>query len=240
MRFFYPNSLDTQTTITIKDKDQLHHAGKVLRLKAGDKIEVINGQGVLAAANVETLTPKAISINIISVKKTQRQKPTIRLACAMPKRSKFEMIIEKATELGVDTIVPLITQQSDVKIPLAKIPSKQKRFETVALSAVKQCKRLTIPTISQPVKFDTLIKEKGTKIILSLQPDSKPIRTSLEKIKSSEEITLFIGPEGDFTPQEHALAKKHGCIAASLGPNTLRVETAAITALAIITSFLRD
>ena len=126
---------------SLSNKEELHHIKNVLRIKKGENIIVINGNNEEAICSIEAISSKELIANIVDVKTFKKKLPELILACAIPKKSKFETIIEKTTELGIDAIIPLITKRTDVAIKGDKANKKQERFQTVAINASKQSKK---------------------------------------------------------------------------------------------------
>jgi 16S rRNA (uracil1498-N3)-methyltransferase len=161
----------------------------------------------------------------------------VTLACAMPKKSKFETIIEKATELGVDEIIPLATKRTEVILKGERAARKRQRFESVATNAAKQSRRSTIPRIHDITEFRACI-DALPKDALLIMPGLIEPRIDIARLFPLKEkearLTVLIGPEGDFTPQEYAYAQQKGARIVSLGPTTLKVETAALAAVAFM------
>ena len=236
-RFYYPQADLASKAIQITDPDELHHIKDVLRLNTGSKICVFNGQGQEAMAVIDSIGENGVRARIESVRQKGKEgRPRVILACAVPKKAKFEFIIEKAVELGVDVIVPLRTKRTEVVFTADKQQAKQERFEKVILNAAKQCGRADIPRISPMISMLEAVKgldPKALSLIPSLNGQNPHIQEVLNTHKKPASITFFIGPEGDFTPDEVHLAKEHGCIAVSLGPTVLKVDTAAIAVLAL-------
>ncbi len=230
-RFFSPfNSNDPE--IFIRDQEELAHLSKVLRLKAGDPLEVVNGQGSLVSGQLLSVDRSSA---VVAVSRTvfvpQPSSCVITLACAIPKKSKFEMIIEKCTELGVDNIVPLVTARTEGFSGSARIEKKSERLSRVVMNAAKQSRRLWFPVISQPLNFEEALKgfskpDVGL-FIPWLEGDRVPLPLAIRRC-AAKELVFLIGPEGDFTPDEVGLAVKAGAVPVSLGANVLKVDTAAI------------
>ncbi len=242
-RFYVESANFSQPTIKITDRDEIHHIKDVLRLKKGDKVQVFNGASQEADVIIERLGEDALVVKVGAV----RQKPVggvrIILACAPPKKGKFELIIEKATELGVSEIVPLQTKRTEVIFPQERMKGKLGRFDAVAVNAAKQSKRVDVPKIHPMMSLGDVLKQldsNGIHVIPSLNGHSTHLRDVLLKADRSKLITIFIGPEGDFTPDEVAQAVKHGCVPVSLGKSVLKVETAAITTVALARFLLSD
>ena len=221
----------------ITDPHEIHHIKDVLRLKKGSEVCVFNGKSEEALAMIEEVRDTAVRLQVRSVwQKGKDGKPRIILACAVPKKAKFEFILEKATELGVDVLIPLKTKRTEVIFTDDKQRTKQERFQKVVQNAAKQCGRADIPRISLMTPMAEALKSldpQGLAVIPSLNGHNSPIREVLNLHQKPVSVTFFIGPEGDFTPDEVALACEHGCIPVSLGPTVLKVDTAALAVLAL-------
>ena len=242
-RFFYPQITSSLKEITITESSEIHHIKDVLHLKKNSSIELFTGKGVWAKAKISSIAPKKISVIITAIGDTPPRTPKIILGCAIPKKGKFELIIEKATELGVDEIIPLKTERTEVKLTGERSVKKNSRFQTVALNAAKQCQSSFIPAIHFLTPLSTAIKDLKkrdiTIIIPSLEGKTIPLVEALTNHKKIKKIAFLIGPEGDFSDEEYQFVRQEGGIPVSLGPNVLKVETAAITVLAAANLVLR-
>ena len=242
-RILHTKKLIQDQTIEITDATEYHHAVDVLKLKENNKVEVFNGTGDIAKGIIIDISHRKIIINLVECLHFKCSSPEIILACAIPKRSKFEIIIEKSTELGVDRIIPLHTENTEVILKEERWRTKQKRYQAVALSAVRQSKRYYIPIIQAPMTLDkalSFVDNDNTQgFIPSLQEKSQSLLNALQNKISpdNKSIIFFIGPEGDFTTDEYLLASNKGCTAVTLGSKVLRVETAAITVMAVSNLF---
>ncbi|MBI3314402.1 MAG: 16S rRNA (uracil(1498)-N(3))-methyltransferase [Candidatus Omnitrophica bacterium] len=236
-RFYCPQADFVSQVVAITDPHEIHHIKDVLRLRKGAEVGVFNGKGGEALATIEDVLENAVRMKVKSVRQKGREgKPRIILACAVPKKAKFEFILEKATELGVDVLVPLKTKRTQVIFTEDKQRAKQERFQKVVLNAAKQCGRADIPRMSPMTPMAEALKgldPQGLAVIPSLNGHNPPIREVLNLHQKPVSVTFLIGPEGDFTPNEVALAKQHGCIPVSLGPTVLKVDTAALAVLAL-------
>jgi 16S rRNA (uracil1498-N3)-methyltransferase len=235
-RFFTPFQKTDQKVI-LEDGDEFQHLSKVLRLKEGDAVELINGQGVLAHAVVQEIRKASAVIALHEVSCVPRHAAVkITLACAIPKRAKFETIIEKCTELGVDRIVPLMTERTEFFLDGERADKKSGRFARVAINAAKQCKRVWFPEISEPMVFMTAIKELSSPhaglFIPWLEGERITLDQALAEKAGMKEFVFFIGPEGDFTADEVGAALKAGALPVSLGETVLKVDTAAMAVVA--------
>ncbi len=239
-RFHCPSLEKLSLTITLDNPREIHHLKDVLRLKKGDTVILFNGRGGEAQGKITNLSVHAVTLSISDFQNDSGDGPRLVLACAVPKRSKFEMIVEKATELGADEIIPLQTRRTEIRYTEDKRKTKQKRFEAVALAAAKQCQRSRLPVVHSPTSFARalkLIDEKTLALIPWLEGDRQDFLSALEDASTYSRVMVFIGPEGDFTPSEVEAAKSAGCRPVSLGPTVLRVETAAIATVAVLRLF---
>lgn len=215
-------------TITGSDA---HYIKNVLRLKAGDQLELLDGSGKVYLVKISTLNKEQINCETISTSIPQTETKTkITIAQAIPKAKKMDLIIQKCTELGVAKIIPTLTERCIAK------GEKIKRWQKIAKEGAEQCGRTTIPEISPVIKFEEVIKLKD-QYDLSLLPWELEENTSLKKVLSSnkpKEILILIGPEGGFSQEEVKLAKSAGFTTITLGPRILRTETAGLVILAMI------
>ncbi len=211
--------------------EQWHHATRVLRVKPGDTVNVFDGRGHEAQARVG----EAGKLTILQQSSSPPLPCRITLAQAIPKKN-MDWIVQKATELGVAGIVPLISERT-IKRP----SGSPARWREIALEACKQCGNNWLPEIHEPMDARAFLAAPGNfdlKLIASLQPDAKPLKQILAESPirrpGDTSVLILIGPEGDFTPAELAAAKSAGCLPLSLGPLVLRADTAALYALSIL------
>lgn len=212
----------------------------VLRLKEGDRIEVFDGKSMEYECRINRLCKDKADLAILSTKTAHSFKGAhITLACALAKKAKIDFIIEKATELGVDTVIPLHTQRTIVEVSGLKLGNRLKRWQNIALEASKQCGRIHLPKIEPVSEFkDVVLKAKEYELALipHLGIKNKSLKDIVSKSNAAS-VIVFIGPEGDFSEEEIRLAKKNGCREVSLGELTLKVDTAAIAAVAFLRLF---
>ena len=223
--------------IVISDPAQLHHLKDVLRFKSGEKAEIFDDKGNEYAVELCALSEKQAEFLMKDKKKAvNTNRPRVAIACAIPKRSKIDDIIDKLTQLQVDRIIPLVTERVIVKIDQAKAVSRQKRWESIALSASKQSKRNSVPIVDQVTGFSELIehcRDFDLKLIPNLEGDRKTIKEVLNG-KKARSVLVLIGPEGDFTPEEIKAAIKAGFIPVTFGDSVLRVETACLYVASVL------
>jgi 16S rRNA (uracil1498-N3)-methyltransferase len=216
-RFFVPAVTDS---ITLTG-DELHHA-RVLRLRTGEEVEVFDGRGAIALARVED----PATLRVFSPIESRESSLAIDLAMAIINLDKFELVLQKATELGVRAIIPLITER--VEIRPERYLGKGERWEKIVFEAVKQSGRGVIPRVEAPLEFEQAMAREGVKIFFDAEAAPGTYPPSLSA------VTLFIGPEGGWADNEIALALARECVIERLGPRRLRAETAAIAACVVV------
>ena len=216
------------------DADESGHCCRVLRHRAGDEIHVIDGLGTMYRCRLMDDSPKGAEAEVLEAFLGWGGHPyRLTVACCPTKNNdRFEWFVEKATEVGVDQIVPTIGERSERKV------YKTDRALRIALSATKQSLKARIPEIAEPISVKDFIchSEPGLKLIAyCFEGDTKRISIQ-EALKAYEgnDITILIGPEGDFSPEEARLAVEHGYIPVHLGASRLRTETAAVLAAAAV------
>ncbi|SRR5712691_703035 len=217
-RFFVPDAIEIGATVDLTP-DERHHA-RVVRVREGEEVEIFDATGKNYLGRYES-----DAIQILRETANREPRTAIHLAMAIIQLDKFELVLQKATELGAQSIIPLITDRMEVRIE--RIRGKEDRWKKIVLEAVKQSGRSRIPTIEAPAKFDDVIARAGSKIIFDA--DANPATE-----QPSSPVTLFIGPEGAFTERELDLARANNALFERLGPRRLRAETAAIAALVVL------
>jgi 16S rRNA (uracil1498-N3)-methyltransferase len=222
------------------DAEESGHCVRVLRHRAGDPVDVIDGQGTLYHCRLTQDSPKGAEAEILSEEADWGAHPYhLTIGCCPTKNNdRFEWFVEKATELGVDRIVPLIGDHSERKV------YKTERAQRIALSATKQSLKARIPEIAEPVSVkDFLVipgSDRASLKLIAYCFEEETLRTSIKAAlemadqaghDGRPDITILIGPEGDFSQEEAQLALKNGYIPIHLGNSRLRTETAAVTAV---------
>lgn len=231
--FLTPEELSTEEVIITGD--QAKHLS-VLRVKTGEMITVFDGLGCKYDCKILQINKKNFIAEKLSKTPYSAESPvSITLAQGIAKGEKMDLIIQKATELGVTKVIPLITERSQVR-HTAKI----ERWKKIALSAAQQSRRGKVPEIYEPVSLDGFLESRHKGIIFYEEKTDKRLKQILTDFKDYKEITILIGPEGGFSKGEVNAAVEKGFLEASLGPRILRTETAAINAISIIQYELGD
>ena len=222
-RFYVPKH-DWATNLL--SEEEAHHAIKVMRVKTGENIELFDGEGTIATASVTSISGKSLEYTIESEKTLTVKTPSINLYQAIPKGKNMELIIQKAVELGVTEIIPLITKNT---VAVSDSPEKKAlKWQRTALEACKQCRQAFLPKIHTPVQFTESLKFYGElKVVGALRPNQKPLRETFNS-HAPQSVSILVGPEGDFTDSELHYAESSGFIPVTLGDLVLRVETATL------------
>lgn len=229
MEIFYARESDGKTVFL--DQEESAHCVKVLRHRRGDEITVVDGLGTMMRCRLADDSPKGASAEIVETFHYWGGHPySLTMAvCPTKNNDRFEWFVEKATEVGVDKIVPVIGDRSERRV------FKPERSRKIALSAMKQSLKARLPIVAEPVSVKDFINESadGIKLICYCfegETLRRSIRDVLAEAAEGANITIMIGPEGDFSPEEARLAVENGYIPVHLGPSRLRTETAAVTA----------
>jgi 16S rRNA (uracil1498-N3)-methyltransferase len=236
-RFFVPKeSLGDQRGVI--DGPELLHLRKVLRLVVGDRITVFDDAGWEHEAVIRALSAEQGEIEIVSSYRPARESDVrIILGVGLTKGEKMDFVVEKATELGAQAIVPFTSEFSVPKLDERKITSRTTRWEKIALAAVKQCGRTRLPEVLPLRDFAALVSgdwDGALKLFFWEKESAQSLRAAREKRGEAKAVLLVVGPEGGFSAPEAALAQAHGFESVHLGPRILRAETAAIAALSLV------
>ncbi|MCF8274835.1 MAG: 16S rRNA (uracil(1498)-N(3))-methyltransferase [Flavobacteriaceae bacterium] len=225
MQLFYNPEISEHTKQLSFDKEESKHIVKVLRKTSGDVLYITNGNGWLFTAEITIPDIKNCVAKIISKELKQKHKYHLHLAVAPTKMNdRYEWFLEKATEIGIDSITPIICDHSERKI------IKLDRFEKIIQSAMKQSLSCYLPKLNEAMLFKDFMNQpfNGQLLIAHCEEtDKKSLKNEIEK---NMNITILIGPEGDFSVKEIEMALKKNFIPVTLGETRLRTETAAIVA----------
>jgi 16S rRNA (uracil1498-N3)-methyltransferase len=237
MKRYYVTALDKG----VLDAEESHHCAQVMRQAVGDVFAVFDGRGTEAKARITEISRDQVKFQILAKAASPRAAHPVWLAQALTKPKSMDLILQKATELGVSELVPLQSDHSVSQVDEEKAGTKIEKWQKLTIEAAKQCGQNWLPIVHPPIApkdFVTEIPRGAIKLIASLQHEAKPLKSVLKEhlanLKPSTPIVVMIGPEGDFTPAEIGQARSAGFIPVSLGKIILRAETAAIFVLSAI------
>jgi 16S rRNA (uracil1498-N3)-methyltransferase len=221
---------------------EAHHARDVLRMKRGDRAVLFNGRGREITAEIVDLSGDEVHFHRLQETETPPFRCRITLGQAVPKGKNMDLIVQKAVEIGAAEIAPLISERTIVDLDKKEAEQKKAKWQQIAIEAAKQCGQNWLPQVHPPRKLKDFFSDAGSfdlRLIGSLQPDAIHLKKILADYTDQHRdrprnVLMLVGPEGDFTPAELGLAKTNGCLPITLGPIILRVETAAIYCLSVL------
>ncbi len=246
-RFHLPPEQCRGTHLTLTGSEA-HHAANVLRLREGAAVTVLDGAGGVVACEVGTVTKREVHLRVARTETIPAPPHRITLLLAVPKGKLIDSIIQKATELGVARVVPLLTERVVTHLDDDGAEAKAAKWQQVAIEATKQCGQAWLPKVEAPLTPKQWLARKEAfdlQLVGALRPGSRHPREVIRAFQQERgvpprTIAVWIGPEGDFTPAELDLAETAGARPITLGPLVLRVETAAIYCLSFLNYELQD
>lgn len=238
MDLFYvsPRQIDLRRGFATIDGEEFHHLSRVLRARVGDLIDITDGDGLSAKLTVAAVGKRSLEGGISDAVRMPR--PTTRVSVAislLKSHHRFDLFLEKATELGVDRIIPMSTSRTVSTPSEEKFGRKAERWRSVVQAAARQCRRYYLPEVSEPVAFADALRLPGYD--LRLMPWESEHRMP-EFAPAGRNILFLVGGEGGFTPGEVVQAESAGFVPVSFGATILRAETAGIFAVALVRSML--
>lgn len=227
MQLFYQPDIEESSSEIIFDKEESRHINKVLRKREGDLLQITNGNGYFFKAEIILSENKKCTAKILEVTREKSMPYRLHLAVAPTKlNDRYEWFLEKATEIGISEITPIICDHSERKV------IKPERYEKIIQSAMKQSLKANLPTLNAAIPYKQFIKEQAkttdSKYIAHCEEGNKA--SLKESAAKGENLLILIGPEGDFSREEIQFAIEHNFKPVSLGNSRLRTETAAIVA----------
>jgi len=237
-RIYHPQTLDEGAAIELEE-DYRVYLRDVLRLNEGDELILFDGVGHEYRAVIRGFTPNIVRLEVITKEDIALPGTRITLAQSLPKGGKMELIIQKATELGVSRIIPFISSRSIPRLAGERAAAKAARWRKVAVEASRQCGRPDVPEVDEIASFDDMLRAANAdalRIILWEGEDRQGIRDILtdERYAGADSFCVVIGPEGGFSWNEIEKARRCGFVSVSLGKLILRTETAPLAVLAIL------
>ena len=239
---FYSPPEQWRADVLVLTNSEAHHCKNVLRLAAGDKIVLFDGRGRELTAEIVSTNSSEIQLRKLHEAETPPLHCQITLGQAIPKGKNMDLIVQKAVEIGAADIVPIISDRTVVRLDEENARSKQAKWQSIAIEAAKQCGQNWLPQVQTPVTLARFFENRrrfDLQLIGSLQSDAMHLKDILAQFSAEHgdrprSVLMLVGPEGDFTPAELSLARSQGCRPITLGPIVLRVETAAIYCLSIL------
>ncbi len=229
MQLFYNPHLDGSSKGFSLNEEESKHIVKVLRKKEGDLLHITNGKGVIFTVKIITADAKKCRVEIVNSKKKHPKKHWLHLAVAPTKMNdRYEWFLEKATEIGVNEITPIICSRSERKV------LKTERMEKVILSAMKQSLRAYKPKLNEPITYEKFLAKESEGLLFIAHCEDEEKLELKRRVAPDKDLTILIGPEGDFTPEEIEMAYEKGYLPVSLGQSRLRTETAAVVACTVV------
>lgn len=235
MRRFFLSSALSQNMI-LRGNDA-YHAGRVLRMKSGDHLIVVDNQGHAGEAEILNITEEEISLLLCKVIAEEQEAPiAVYLAQALPKADKMDYIIQKAVELGVDGVYPWSAAHSVVQYNEQKSKSRCERWQKIALEAAKQCKRSRIPVVERVHSLSEILSVQPEETGCFLLYEGAAVQGLKQVLQTfqARRYLLIVGPEGGISQPELALCREHGVVPVNMGPRILRTETAALAGIAVV------
>lgn len=229
--FFYSNELNRNSTQFVLDEDTSKHVVQVLRMQNGELIRLTDGKGGLYTASIADNNRKRCAVNITECTQQQRMPGAVSLAVSLVKNnSRLEWLLEKATELGVAEIIPLLCSRTE------KQHFRRERMQGILISAMLQSQQTWLPALHEPTKlYDLVLNHKAkAKYIAHCENENNKMLLQPGSNDPNQQKIILIGPEGDFTPEEIRFTLQHGYQPVSLGNTRLRTETAGLVACVLL------
>jgi 16S rRNA (uracil1498-N3)-methyltransferase len=232
-RVYVDQPLEAGARVTLKGS-AANHVSRVLRLRAGQALTLFNGQGGEHAASIDKSRGGEVTVAVGEHRPIERESPfPLTLAQGVSRGERMDLVVQKATELGVSRLVPVLTERSVVRLDAEQADRKSSHWRAIVIAACEQCGRNRLPDVALPAQLrDFLRQPAGEAARLLLSPDAA---RGIEDVpRPATGVTVLIGPEGGLSEAEHEDAIAAGFTAVHLGPRVLRTETAAIAALTLL------
>lgn len=219
--------------------EEAHHLRTVMRARVGQIIGVFDGRGRTAEAEVISLERHAARVRVLQQNVESRPARELALILGVPREQKMDLVVQKATELGVARILPVRADHAVMQVRSDNEEAKHERWKRIALNAAKQCGAAWLPDIAPAEDLEaclTTLPGPAALLLCSLDPDALPLHSTLQAVRAAPPrvVAVLVGPEGDFSARERAVARNAGARPVSLGPRILRSETAALYALSVL------
>lgn len=230
-RIHYPGTLEPGLCVTLPE-GAANHVARVLRLPPGAPLTLFNGNGGEYQATLATVAKRTVEANVGAFLPTSTESPlSLTLAQGIAKGERMDYVVQKAVELGVTRVVPLVTEHCAVNLSAERQEKRLRHWQGVAISACEQCGRNLLPDVAAPMTFDDWLQQSTADVALVLDPRATQTLDDLPVAAAA--VTLLIGPEGGLSEREIGQALAAGYQGIRLGPRILRTETAALTAVTL-------
>ncbi len=241
--FIFPEAELREDRIILEARES-HHLVKVFRARAGAAVELLDGQGQRYETKLLRADAKAAELEIERRETVARPTPRITLLQSLPKGKTMDLILRMATEIGVDRVQPVFTEQGEVQLKGERLESKMEKWRLTMIESCKQCGLPFLPELCEPVALGAYLRngqtENGSfRIVASLEGGSRPLIERLDEAEDVSALTVAVGPEGDFSAAEYTALHETGFQPVRLGANVLRAETAAAYMLSVVDQRLR-
>ena len=222
--------------IIIDDPRNVHHLVRVLRITRGDRVECFDGAGRTYRGRVTQVGGRQLTVSVDQRREEPSPRVKLTLAQSLIQPARFEWVLQKATELGVARITPVVTSRTTVRASSLGAGQRAQRWRRIVTEATAQCGRATLPLLDDPQRFEDVLQTFASRYVLlpTLAVSGAPLEEHVRQLTGASEVIILIGPEGDFSPEEVSLAQRAGAHPATLGAVALRSETAALATLAIL------
>jgi 16S rRNA (uracil1498-N3)-methyltransferase len=231
-RFFLPD-FSVDTTFVDLSPEVAHHVKTVLRLREGSDVVICDGAGQCFECRLEDLS-KGCRVEVRRQWHEEESALSVTLIQGLPHSDKFDLILQKTTELGVGRICPVVCERCQYPIAPAKRERKQQRWLKIATEAARQSERAWLPEVAELTPFSTAIQNCDAELKLVLWEEAQQPLKDILPPSAPFDVAVVVGPEGGLTAAEVALAVEHGFVVAGLGPRILRTETAGLTLMAVL------
>lgn len=240
-RFFAPPEISRAAVFELPESEA-RHAAQVLRLRPGDELTVLDGAGAVLRCVVEAAGRRAVRVTVRTREQQAAPFCALTLAQAVPKGAVFDAVVQKAAELGAARVVPVLSRRVVVQARPRESAAKAAKWRRIAIESVKQCGSPWLTEIEPPQPLKELLARPpapGLALVASLEPGAQTVRAAVAGhcragAQPPRRALVWIGPEGDFTPDEYSAIRATGALPVTLGPLVLRADTAAICALALL------
>jgi 16S rRNA (uracil1498-N3)-methyltransferase len=236
-RIYYEGKLGIELLITLP-QDTSHYLLHVLRLKVGSAVLLFNGEGGQYLGTIADIGKKRVLVNVAQFQPLKTESScNIHLAQALGKGEKMDWVIQKAVEVGISEITPLLTEFCNVKLDESRADKRWSHWQNIMISACEQSGRATLPKLNPIIQYKHWLPKMNSSLKLICHPTCG---SSLNSLAPSRDITVLIGPEGGWSEDELTLALQEGFVGVALGPRILRMETAAVVAVALLQAKFGD